>query len=188
MKSFLEYLTELSIQAAASFAATYHKGQTRKLSGDPYVVHPEAVFNSIKKLGIKDRNILTAAYLHDTVEDTPATYNKIKNEFNKDVADLVKELTSSDKEIKTMGKPAYLAKKMIQMSDNALVIKLADRWHNVQDVFQMSEKKAKKMIMQTNFILGELKAKRNLNKNHKKIIREIEKTLERSGVTVYSLK
>jgi len=63
MKSFLEYLTELSIQAAASFAATYHKGQTRKLSGDPYVVHPEAVFNSIKKLGIKDRNILTAIYI-----------------------------------------------------------------------------------------------------------------------------
>jgi len=86
-----------------------------------------------------------------------------------------------------MGKPAYLAKKMIQMSDNALVIKLADRWHNVQDVFQMPKNKAKKMIMQTNFILGELKAKRNLNKNHKKIIREIEKTLERSGVTVYSL-
>ena len=64
MKSFLEYLSELSIQAAASFAANYHKGQTRKLSGDPYVVHPEAVFNSIKKLGIKDRNILTAAYLY----------------------------------------------------------------------------------------------------------------------------
>lgn len=62
MKSFLEYLTELSIQAAASFAATYHKGQTRKLSGDPYVVHPEAVFNSIKKLGIKDRNILTVIF------------------------------------------------------------------------------------------------------------------------------
>ena len=86
-----------------------------------------------------------------------------------------------------MGKPEYLAKKMIQMSDNALVIKLADRWHNVQVVFQMPKNKAKKMIMQTNFILGELKAKRNFKKNHKKIIREIEKTLARSGVTVYSL-
>lgn len=187
MKIFLEYLTDLSIQSAASFAATYHKDQIRKLFGNPYVVHPEAVFNSIKKLGIKDRNILAAAYCMMWSKTPPATYNKIKNEFNKEVADLVKELTSSDKEIKMMGKPEYLAKKMIQMSDNALVIKLADRWHNVQDVFQMPEKKAKKMIMQTNFILGELKAKRNLNKNHKKIVREIEKTLERSGITLYSL-
>jgi GTP pyrophosphokinase len=179
MDSYKDFLIELSLQQAAAFAADLHKDQKRKGSGERYFVHPEAVYRMLVKLGIKDKNILVAAFLHDTVEDTPATYNEIKNKFNKEVADLVKELTSQDKEIAKIGKPDYLLKKLINMSDNALVVKLADRLHNVQDIDSMSQDKANKQAVQTDYILQGLKSKRNIKGPHKKIIRQIEKQIKK---------
>lgn len=179
MKPFFEYILELSVQAANDFATKAHSGQVRKSSGDPYVVHPTAVYKFLRDVvKIKDRNTLVAAYLHDTIEDSDTTQNMIKREFNKDVAKIVQELSSSPKGIAAMGKEAYLAKKMIQMSNNALVIKLADRWHNLQDINTMPAKWSEKYIAQTQYIFDKLKRKRALNKTHKKIIRIIEKRME----------
>jgi len=181
MKSFTEYLLELSLQKADNFQKNAHQGQTRKTSGEPYSVHPTAVYQFLVSLGIKDRNLLVAAYLHDTIEDSPTSFNDIKKEFNQDVARIVKALSSSDKGIQALGKASYLAKKMIAMDPDVLVIKLADRWHNTTDMNSLPKDKAEKYMAQTDYIIQELESSRRLNKTHKKIIKQIEKNMKNSG-------
>jgi len=178
-----QYLIELYIGKAATFANDKHVGQFRKSSGAPYITHPMKTYRILKDIGIKDREVLTAAWLHDTLEDTDVNYNTIKREFNKAVADLVKEVTSDKKKIDKMGKPEYLLDKMIKMSNNALLIKLADRLQNLSDISTVSKSFAEKMNNQTRFIIDGLREKRNLTNAHKKLIRKIDKQLREYNET-----
>jgi len=177
LKQYL--ILEMSLQKAEIFATNKHKGQIRKSSGEPYVNHPKGVFNLLKSLHIKDNTLLVAAYLHDTLEDTKTTYNEIKREFSKEVADIVKQVSSDNKEIQRIGKPNYLANKMIKMSNNALIIKLVDRLHNLSDIMSVSKDFAEKMWSQTTFIIKKLRKERTLNNIQKKIIRLINKSLKK---------
>ena len=180
---FKQYMVvEMSLAKAATFAANKHQGQHRKGSGAPYIVHPRGVFKLLKDLRVKDVTLLVSAYLHDTLEDTKTTYNEIKNEFSKEVADIVKQLTSDKKEIEKVGKPEYLLKKMINMSDNSLIVKLADRVHNLSDMMTASKKFSDKMWEQTWYIINGLRQKRSLNGVHKKLLRRIEKQLNQYKV------
>lgn len=176
-----ELLTELSMEMAIDFAETMHKGQIRKGNKKPYVVHPKAVYSILKSFNIKDKVILIAAWLHDTIEDTQATYNTIKNQFNKEVAELVKQLSSDKKGIEALGKEEYLLKKMLKMDNNALTLKLADRLHNVSDIMSMPN--GQKVYNQTTYIIQGLRDKRTLNKKHKKIIKAIERYLNQFSKT-----
>lgn len=169
-------ILELAIGKAAVFADKYHKGQHRKSTGEPYIKHPMGTYKILKKI-VKDKDLLVAAWLHDTLEDTPVTYNDLKKEFNKTVADLVQGVTSDKKALKFIDKPQYLLNKMIKMSDNALSIKLADRLHNLDDITTASAGFAEKMYTQTTYIMQELRNKRSLNPAHKKLIRLIDKAL-----------
>ena len=173
-----EELLEISIAHAATFAADAHQGQHRKGSGAPYIVHPRGVYKILRQLGVKDRELLVAAYLHDTIEDSPTTFNQIKKEFSKNTANLVKQVTSNKKTIDKVGKEQYLLDKMLKMSNNALTLKLADRLHNVSDIRTASKSFAEKIWLQTIFILKNLKKKRNLNTIQKKLVRLIEKELQ----------
>ena len=170
-------LLEMSLSKAASFAALKHKDQFRKTSGEPYIVHPRGVYKIIRDLHIKDRNVTVAAYLHDTLEDTNTTYNEIKKTFSKDVADLVQQMTNDNIELKKLGKPDYLLNKMIKMSNSSLIIKLADRLHNLSDIKQSSKTFANKMWEQTLYIITNLRKKRTLTNTQKKLIRKIIKQL-----------
>ena len=177
LKTFETFIDELSIAHANDFASKAHLGQIRKSSGEPYFTHPTAVYNLLKNIGVRDRNILVAALLHDTIEDSSTSMNDIIRHFNKDVAKIVKGLSSSDKGINKYGKPKYLAHKMIKMSNEVLIIKLADRWHNLQDMNAMPKDKSKAYLLQTKYIIEELKDNRSLNSIQKKLIRKIEKTM-----------
>jgi GTP pyrophosphokinase len=172
-------LSELALDQAISFAEEMHKGQIRKGNKKPYVLHPKAVYSILKSFRVKDKIVLVAAWLHDTIEDTTATYNIIKKKFNKEVAELVKQVSSSKKEIEMVGKEEYLLKKMMQIDKNALTLKLADRLHNVSDIMTMPNKTSEKTYNQTKYILSGLKEKRALTKPQKKIIRAIEKYLDK---------
>lgn len=177
---FKEYLIiEMSLQKAATFAANKHKGQFRKTSGAPYIVHPRGVYKILRDLKIKDKQILVSGYLHDTLEDTKTTYNEIKKEFSKEVADIVKDLSSDNKEIGKIGKPDYLLKKMLKISNGALVIKLADRLQNLSDLFTMNKDFADKMWIQTLYIIKNLRIKRVLTQTQKKIVRKILAILQK---------
>lgn len=172
-------LIEMSLEDAIEFATQMHQGQIRKGDKKPYVVHPKAVYSILKSFNIKDKILLVAAWLHDTIEDTKATYNIIKRKFNKDVANLVQGLSSDKKGIEKEGKEVYLLNKMLQMSNNELTLKLADRLHNVSDIMTMPEKTSDKTYRQTLYILNGLREKRSLKQIHKKIIRAIEKYLNK---------
>ena len=175
---FKQYLLlEMSLAKAASFAADKHQGQFRKTSGSPYITHPRGVYTILKDLRVKDIEIMVSAYLHDTIEDTPTSYNEIKREFSKNVADTVRDLTSDNKEIKRIGKPEYLLQKMLKMPDNSLTIKLADRVQNLSDLATSNTSFADKMWEQTWYIVSGLRQSRNLNTIHKKLLRKIEKQL-----------
>lgn len=79
---------------AWSFATKAHEGQTRRYTGEPYIVHPIAVANMVKDImGIEREDMICAALLHDTVEDTDTTNADIAREFGAEIAELVNMLT-----------------------------------------------------------------------------------------------
>jgi len=171
-----ELLSELALDAAIEFAEDMHKGQVRKDSR-PYVIHPKAVYSILRSFKVTDKVLLISAWLHDTIEDTSATFNIIKRKFNKETAELVKSVTSDSKEIVAIGKPKYLLNKMLNMTDAALTLKLADRLHNVTDISKMPKDKQENLRGQTEYILDGLREKRSLSKIQKKIIKAIEQYL-----------
>jgi len=117
---------------AYEFSKEKHSGQERKFSGLPYFSHPKEVSRIIEQL-TNNEDLVIAALLHDTIEDTNTTYEEIEKEFGKKVADIVLEVTSDDeRSLRKYGKGLYLGMKMMTMTTDALIVKLADRFHNVK--------------------------------------------------------
>jgi (p)ppGpp synthase/HD superfamily hydrolase len=167
------------IEKAKAFAKIKHKGQVRRFENKPYYIHPKRVAHILQQFKVSRRieELVCAAYLHDTLEDTDTTFQEIAKEFNNFIAKLVFELTSDDIGVMTSGKGPYLLNKMINMSNYALAIKLADRIDNVNRINWMPEKFKNKYITETRFIMDGLKEKRGLTGTHKKMVKEIEKHL-----------
>lgn len=161
------------LRQVLQFATKAHSGQTRS-GGEPYIGHPVRVAQTIEKYK-KSHNIdalIAAAYLHDTIEDTDTTHEALHDLFGGLVASLVLELTSDLEEIKRVGKKEYLAKKMAHdMSSYGLVIKLADRLDNVQDIAtaKSSEWRARYKA-ETEHILDYIEQNRVLSGTHKKLV------------------
>jgi guanosine-3',5'-bis(diphosphate) 3'-pyrophosphohydrolase len=114
-------------------AESMHRGQTRK-SGDPYITHPLAVAQICAELGM-DTTTLVAALLHDTVEDTSYTLEALQGDFGPEVTHLVDGVTKFDKAFYGTSAEAETIRKMIVAAGKdvrVLVIKLADRLHNMR--------------------------------------------------------
>jgi len=170
-------LTELE-KKAWSFAEKAHSGVTRKFSGDPYFEHVRKVFKLVKKVDTRE-TLGAAALLHDTLEDCPqVTYEILIENFGKEVANLVKELTSKEDLVDAMGKADYLLDKMATMSDDALTVKLCDRLQNLSDHFSASDKFRKKYYEETKYIVDSLKSNRQLNKSQILVINLITGLLD----------
>lgn len=120
---------------AINFAAEKHKGQERRGTGLPYILHPIIVSHLILQYKVSKHivELQIAALLHDTLEDTECSYIEIEHKFGAMVAAIVMELTSDEEKIKSIGKNEYLKAKMITMSKYAFVLKLIDRLANVSD-------------------------------------------------------
>ncbi len=157
------------------FMKNKHAGQIRKLSKDPYIVHPIKVAGILKAMHEQD-DIIKAAFLHDTIEDTNTTFEELSEKFGLKVATLVKELTSDRSAIKELGKAQYLTNKMNDMSMEALTIKLADRLDNISDLNASDLEFARKYLRETQFILENVK--RKLNKNQQRIYTLIKDRVE----------
>lgn len=119
-------------QLAKSLSEKLHSSQIRKFSGDPYFLHTNRVANMLKDLGCTDY-VVSAAYLHDTIEDTDLTLEELTNKFGFQIAHLVFEVTSKPSGIEKYGKDDYIAYKVSKISRKALLIKLADRIDNLLD-------------------------------------------------------
>ena len=121
------------IERAYDVAAQMHAGQVRK-SGDPYITHPLAVATILAELGM-NHETLCAALLHDTIEDTAYTLAELRRDFGEDIAALVDGVTKLDKVKYGDAAQAETVRKMVvAMSRDirVLVIKLADRLHNMR--------------------------------------------------------
>ena len=119
---------------AATFAADKHKSQTRKGNGQPYINHPIEVANLLTSVGkVEDPDIIIAALLHDTVEDTDATFDELERRFGRAVAGYVRELTD-DKSLPKAERKRLQVEHAPHMSNEAKQIKLADKISNIRDV------------------------------------------------------
>ncbi|MEG6502130.1 MULTISPECIES: RelA/SpoT family protein [unclassified Desulfovibrio] len=132
------------IQKAYVYAATAHVGQTR-LSGEPYLSHPLAVADTLAEMGF-DESTVAAGLLHDTVEDTKATLEELDENFGEDVADIVDGVTKISMipfENKEEAQAENIRKMILAMSHDmrVLMVKLADRLHNMRTLdFQKAHK------------------------------------------------
>ena len=130
------------IERAYDTAAYWHRDQKR-LSGDPYITHPLAVATILAELGM-NTDTICAALLHDTVEDTPYTLTELRGEFGEDIAALVDGVTKLDKVKYGESAEAETVRKMVvAMSRDirVLVIKLADRLHNMRTLRYLKREK-----------------------------------------------
>ena len=134
------------LQAAYDVAEEKHRPQRRK-SGDPYITHPLAVATILGELGM-DTTTLVAALLHDTVEDTDYSLEALREDFGDEVARLVDGVTKLDKvKLGAAAEAETIRKMVIAMAKDprVLVIKLADRLHNMRTMrFLPPEKQARK--------------------------------------------
>jgi GTP pyrophosphokinase len=139
------------IERAYEDAARWHAGQKRK-SGDPFITHPLAVATILAELGMNSETIC-AALLHDTVEDTAYTLDELRRSFGEDVAALVDGVTKLDRVKYGESAEAETVRKMVvAMSRDirVLVIKLADRLHNMRTLRYLprekQERKAREVL------------------------------------------
>ncbi len=120
---------------AVAYATELHRGQTRKGSrNQPYIEHPVEVAEVLWEIGgVRDLTVITAAILHDTVEDTEATLSDLDRRFGPQVRDLVAEL-SDDKRLEKTERKRLQVETAARKSPRARLIKLADKIANVRDV------------------------------------------------------
>ena len=97
VKAYNKFLNPETLSKAYDFAVKAHANQKRN-SGDPYLIHPVAVADILTELKLDSATIATGL-LHDTIEDTKATYQTVKEEFGKEVADLVEGVTKISKHL-----------------------------------------------------------------------------------------
>ncbi len=140
------------IQRAYVFAATAHAGQTR-LSGEPYLSHPLAVAATLADMGF-DEPTVAAGLLHDTVEDTRATIEEIDENFGEEAADIVDGVTKISMipfENKEEAQAENIRKMILAMSHDmrVLMVKLADRLHNMRTLDFQKAHKQKRIAQET---------------------------------------
>lgn len=123
------------ILRAASFAAEKHTGQHRKgARAEPYINHPIEVANLLVNVGkVEDVDLILAALLHDTVEDSGVTFAELEETFGAAVADYVKELTD-DKSLPKDQRKRLQIEHAPHLSHGAKQVKLADKISNIRDI------------------------------------------------------
>ena len=143
---------------AFRLAKEAHKDQKRK-TGEPYILHPIAVATIAAEELHLDANSVCAAFLHDVVEDTPIKLERINRQFGSDVSFLVKVLTKVKKEKYEMSKQLDNFKQMlnsVQYDIRPILVKLADRLHNMRTLSSMKPDKQMKIAGETDYFYAPL--------------------------------
>ena len=168
VKSYNKFLNPETLSKAYDFAVKVHKDQKRQ-SGDPYVIHPVAVANILTELKLDSATIATGL-LHDTIEDTYATYKTIEEQFGKEVADLVDGVTKIsvfENQAISNSKAENFRKLILATSKDirVLLVKLADRLHNMRTLKAIDkEEKRKRIAKETMEIYAPLADRMGMNR------------------------
>jgi len=152
------------LERAYRTAEHYHDGQTR-VTGEPYITHPLAVATILAGLGMPE-STLCAALLHDTVEDTSYTLEQLTADFGAEIAGLVDGVTKLDKvQYGATAKAETLRKMVIAMSRDirVLLIKLADRLHNMRTISYLSADRRERVATETLEIFAPLAHRLGMN-------------------------
>ncbi|AWL37372.1 GTP pyrophosphokinase [Streptomyces sp. SM18] len=160
----IENSTLRQIERAYQVAERWHRGQKRK-SGDPYITHPLAVTTILAELGM-DPATLMAGLLHDTVEDTEYGLDTLRKDFGDQVALLVDGVTKLDKVKFGEAAQAETVRKMVvamAKDPRVLVIKLADRLHNMRTMRYLKREKQEKKARETLEIYAPLAHRLGMN-------------------------
>ncbi|MFD5553465.1 RelA/SpoT family protein [Streptomyces sp. NPDC127068] len=160
----IETATLRQIEKAYQVAERWHRGQKRK-SGDPYITHPLAVTTILAELGM-DPATLMAGLLHDTVEDTEYGLDTLRRDFGDTVALLVDGVTKLDKVKFGEAAQAETVRKMVvamAKDPRVLVIKLADRLHNMRTMRYLKREKQEKKARETLEIYAPLAHRLGMN-------------------------
>ena len=141
-----------TVKRAYDVAKEHHKNQLRQ-SGEPYIIHPIAVASILADLGMDSQSV-AAALLHDTVEDTDVTKADIEREFGDEIAQLVDGVTKLAKvptETKAEAQAENIRKMLLAMSNDirVIIIKLADRLHNMRTIGYVREEKRRETALET---------------------------------------
>ena len=166
----LGYLTpdaRLRVRHAYFVGAAAHGPQTRK-SGEPYITHPVAVAGLLADMRL-DSEALAAAILHDTIEDTALTRADLERDFGADVADLVEGVTKLDKiqfQTRQEAQAESFRKMMLAMSRDlrVILIKLADRLHNMRTLDAMSDESRRRIARETLEIYAPIAQRLGMNR------------------------
>lgn len=166
LKDYLKSEDIAQVMVAYRFSAAAHEGQLRK-SGEPYVSHPVAVACILAKLHL-DTPTLLAALLHDVVEDTETTKQQIGEQFGKQVAQLVDGVSKLDKiefQTATHAQAENFRKMLLAMSQDVrvILIKLADRLHNMKTMDAMVSDKQHRIARETLEIYAPIANRLGLN-------------------------
>ncbi len=157
------------VRQAIEFSRVAHEGQTRR-SGVPYVTHPIAVARILTPLHI-DVQAIIAALLHDVVEDAKVTAEQIADQFGKPVAELVEGLSKLDRlkfETREDAQVENFRKMLLAMARDVrvILIKLADRLHNMRTLDAMSSEKRERIARETMDIYAPIANRLGLNEIH----------------------
>jgi len=152
LETYLDKDQVQEVYQAYLFGAEAHEGQKR-LSGEPYIYHPLAVARILAGLKM-DRNTIMAAILHDVIEDTDYAKDQLAKKFNEEVADLVdgvSKLTQIKFESKAEAQAENFRKLMLAMAKDVrvILIKLADRVHNMRTIGIMRPEKKRRIAKET---------------------------------------
>ena len=147
------------LKKAYELASAGHINQKRH-SGEPYITHPLHVALYLSELSM-DIETIVSAILHDLIEDTDISYNQIKKEFGKDIADIVDGVTKLDKinyNSQEEAKADAIRKMVIAMSKDirVLILKLADRLHNIETLEYLNDWKKEKIAQETLYVYAPL--------------------------------
>jgi (p)ppGpp synthase/HD superfamily hydrolase len=184
MNRYISFFKESPLMfKALRFAAKKHKGQVRKYGGKPYVSHPIEVSKIVQEFKGNSKNLEAlriASLFHDLVEDTDTSLTEIRELFGNLVSSIVKELTSDSDKIKQIGKANYLSDKLTyDLTDYGLVIKLADRLSNTNDLDKATLEFRAKYIKETDQILTSLETKRRLTSTQKNLVAAIRSNINK---------
>ncbi|WP_411125443.1 RelA/SpoT family protein [Streptomyces sp. x-19] len=160
----IETATLRQVERAYQVAERWHRGQKRK-SGDPYITHPLAVTTILAELGM-DPATLMAGLLHDTVEDTEYGLDTLRRDFGDQVALLVDGVTKLDRVKFGEAAQAETVRKMVvamAKDPRVLVIKLADRLHNMRTMRYLKREKQEKKARETLEIYAPLAHRLGMN-------------------------
>ena len=163
------------LEKAYNFASDGHMNQKRA-SGEPYITHPLQVALYLSDLSM-DLETIIAAILHDLIEDTDITYKNIKKEFGSDVANIVDGVTKLDRiqyNTNEEAKAEAIRKMVIAMSKDirVLILKLADRLHNIQTIKYLADHKQERIASETLYVYAPLAHRLGLQ-NIKHILEDV---------------